>query len=226
MNVLVTGATKGLGRAMVDELILRNANVYATGRDEGQLLELRKASGCKGRVFDLAKADEVIKLYADAKEAFGGAPDVLINNAGFNSRKCLLADATLEEFDLQYAVNLRAPFLLCREALKDMSLARRGHIVNIVSSSALFAGETMGIYTTMKTGFRALTSVLIKEARPFNVKVTGIYPGGIDTSFRTESRPDFMRPESSAKLIAEMIFAPEDTVVHELVFRPISETNY
>ncbi len=225
MKALVTGATRGLGRAIVLELIRRKVDVYATGRNAEQLERLKEEAGCSGRPFDLSAAENVLALYADAKGTWG-VPDVLINNAGFNSRKSPVADATLEEFDAQYAVNLRAPFILCREAMKDMTKARRGHIVNVVSSCALFANETMGVYTAMKTGFRGLTNVLIKEARPFGIKVTGVYPGGIDTEFRAKARPDYMRPESVAELVVGAIFAPEDAVVHELVFRPMVESNF
>lgn len=165
-------------------------------------------------------------MYAAAKKALGAAPEVLVNNAGINPRKSPIADATLEDFDAQYAVNLRAPFLLCREAMRDMSAARRGHIVNIISSTALFANETMGIYTAMKSGMRGLTGVLIKEARRVGIKVTGVYPGGVDTEFRKVPRHDYMKPESAAKLIVDAIYAPDDAVVHELVFRPMVEENF
>jgi len=67
---------------------------------------------------------------------------------------------------------------------------------------------------------------LIKEGRPVNVKVTGVYPGGVDTDFRPEERLDYMRPDSVAKLIVQCILAPDDVVVHELVYRPMSDFNF
>lgn len=225
-TALVTGATRGIGRAVVLELVGRGAAVYATGRDERLLAELKAKTGCSGGAFDLAKPEEAVRMYAAAKEALGAAPEVLVNNAGINPRKSPIADATVEDFDAQYAVNLRAPFLLCREAMRDMSAARRGHIVNIISSTALFANETMGIYTAMKSGMRGLTGVLIKEARRVGIKVTGVYPGGVDTEFRKVPRHDYMKPESAAKLIVDAIYAPGDAVVHELVFRPMVEENF
>jgi len=226
LTALVTGATRGIGKAIVLELVGRGAAVYATGRDERLLAQLMAQTGCAGGAFDLADAAEVLRLYAAAKEALGRAPEVLVNNAGINPRKSPIADASIEDLEAQYAVNLRAPFILCREAMKDMREARRGHIVNIVSSTALFANETMGIYTATKSGLRGLTGVLIKEARQYGVKVTGVYPGGVDTEFRKVPRHDYMKPQSAAKLIADAIYAPDDAIVHELVFRPMVESNF
>jgi NAD(P)-dependent dehydrogenase (short-subunit alcohol dehydrogenase family) len=84
----------------------------------------------------------------------------------------------------------------------------------------------MGIYTTMKAGLRDLTKVLTKEVRASGVQVTAVYPGGVDTEFRANARPDYLRPESAARLIVDTLFAPEDAVVHDLVFRPMCETNF
>jgi len=226
LKALVTGATRGIGRAIARELASRGARVFVTGRDRALLDSLLDEIGCQGEAFDLSDPAAAPALYAAATAALGAPLDVLVNNAGINPRKSPIAEATLEDFDAQYAINLRAPFLLCREAMRDMCAARRGRIVNIVSSTALFANETTGVYTAMKTGLRGLTGVLIKEARPFNVKVTGVYPGGVDTEFRKIPRHDYMKPESAARLIVDAIYAPDDVVVHELVFRPMVEENF
>ena len=102
----------------------------------------------------------------------------------------------------------------------------RGHIVNVLTTCALFANENMGIDTAMKTGLQGLTKVLVKELRPAGVKVTAIYPGGVDTDIRPAPRPDYMRPDTAGRLIADVLFAPDDAVIHELVFRPMVETNF
>lgn len=224
-TALVTGATRGIGRAVVQQLAARQVRVFATGRDSARLDALRRETGCLGAVFDLSIPRQVTELYAAAEAALGHL-DFVVNNAGFNRRKAPLAETTPEEFDEQYAVNLRAPYLLCREALRAMAPRRSGHIVNVISTCALYSNETMGVYTAMKWGLRGLTGVLIKEARPHGVKVTAVYPGGTDTEFRATPRPDYMHPESAAKLIVDVLFAPADAVVHELTFRPLVETNF
>ncbi|HWQ07926.1 MAG TPA: SDR family oxidoreductase [Holophaga sp.] len=224
-TALVTGASRGIGRAIVQELTRRDVRVLATGRNPDRLEALRVETGCAVRPCDLARPEEVLALYRDAREILGSAPDILVNNAGFY-RKAPLAEASLEDFEAQYAVLLRAPFLLCREAGRDMRDRGRGHIVNVLTTCALFANENMGIYTAMKTGLQGLTKVLVKELRPAGVKVTAVYPGGVDTDIRPASRPDYMSPATAGKLIADVLFAPDDAVIHELVFRPMAETNF
>jgi short-subunit dehydrogenase len=101
-----------------------------------------------------------------------------------------------------------------------------GHLVNVASSTVLHGIESMGVYTSMKHGLRGLNTVLVKEARAVGVKVTLVYPGGMDTEFRAQSRPDYVSAASGAELIVGALLAPSDAVVHELVFRPMIETNY
>jgi NAD(P)-dependent dehydrogenase (short-subunit alcohol dehydrogenase family) len=224
-TALVTGASRGIGLVVAQELLRRGVRVFATGRDQARLETLQRETGCGISVRDLSRTEEVLSLYEEAKTHLGSAPDILVNNAGFY-RKSPLVEASLEEFEDQYAVLLRAPFLLCREAGRDMQARGSGHIVNVLTTCVLFANENLGIYTAMKTGFQGLTKVLIKEMRPFGVKVTAVYPGGVDTDVRPYPRPDYLRPETAGRLIADVFFAPEDAVIHDLVFRPMCESNF
>jgi NAD(P)-dependent dehydrogenase (short-subunit alcohol dehydrogenase family) len=182
--------------------------------------------GCAVGAYDLNDSAAPRNLYHAAVNAFGGPPDFVVNNAGFNSRKAAWVDVTDEELDRQYRVNLRAPAIISREAVRDMGARGSGHLVNVVSTAVLHGCETMGAYSAMKHGLYGLTKVLIKEARPLGVKVTAVHPGGTDTNFRDKQRPDYMRPESAAHMICDVLFAPDDVVVHELTFRPLIETNF
>ena len=218
-HVLITGATSGIGRALTSELCRQGYRVFATGRDKERLAQLREQTGCLGESYDLSQSDEVLALYYQAEKALGQV-DVLINNAGFNSRKAAIVDTSLEELEQQYAVNLRAPYLLCREALKPMMVRQRGYIINVVSTVAKRVNPTMGIYTATKQGLAGLNDVLMKEAQPHGVKVTALYPGGVDTAFRSEPRPNYMSAQSVAQTIAGLLTLPDDMVMHEMTFRP------
>jgi short-subunit dehydrogenase len=225
--VLITGASRGIGRALTLELRARGVDVVAAGRDPDKLAELAAETGAQTVSVDLGEKGAPARLYRLACDCLGRAPDGLINNAGYNSRKARFIETTEEEFEAQYRVNLAAPAELCRLALRDMTKAKRGHIVNILSTAVLHASETMSLYSAMKHGLSGLTQVLVKEARPEGVKVSAVYPGGTDTEFRATPRPDYMRPESVAQMILNAtFFAPSDAVTHELVFRPLVETNF
>jgi NAD(P)-dependent dehydrogenase (short-subunit alcohol dehydrogenase family) len=224
-TALITGATRGIGREVARQLHAAGFHVFVTGRDAALLESLRSELKCPGQIAELSRADVVIALFAAARQALGQV-DVLVNNAGFNRAKVPITTVTAEELDDSYAVNVRAPILLAREALKDMASRRSGHIVNVISSIAHTSAENYSVYTTMKHALRGFTGCLIKEARQVGVKVTGVYPGGVDTTFRPVARPDYLRPASAAHMIVQCILAPDDVMVHELTYRPIVETNF
>ena len=218
-TVFITGATRGIGRALAIDLCNKGYRVFATGRDELLLQELIEQTGCAGKSCDLSETESVVDLFHTATRTLGHI-DILINNAGMNSRKCELVNTNLEEFEQQYAINLRAPYLLCREAMQEMLTRKSGYIINVISTVAKRSSETMGIYTAMKQGFSGLNDVLMKEAQPHGIKVTAVYPGGTNTTFREQERPLYMSPESVATMISQLLANPEDVVVHELTFRP------
>lgn len=224
-TVLITGATRGIGREAVRQLCAQGFAVFATGRARMLLEQLKEETGCLGEVCDLADSGAVVDLYEKAHRALGRI-DVLINNAGFNPGKKPVDAVNVEDMDASYAVNFRACFILAREALKEMSARGSGHILNVVSTVARTSLANYSAYSVMKYALHGFTQCLIKEARQSNVKVTGVYPGGVDTDFRVEERPDYMKAESAAQMIVQCINVPEDVAVHELVYRPMVESNF
>ncbi|MFA0513370.1 SDR family oxidoreductase [Vibrio breoganii] len=219
MKVIVTGASSGIGFELVKQLCAENYQVFATGRNQDKLAELKTLTGCHIGAYDLSLSNQVGEMFDQAVRDLNGL-DVLINNAGMNSRKCPVDEFSVEELDLQYAVNLRAPMLLCNKALPLMKAQKSGYIVNVTSTVATRASETMSVYTAMKQGLAGFTGVLMKEAQPHGIKVTNLLPGGTDTSFRQAERPEYMKPESVARTILGLLKLPEDVIVHEMVFRP------
>lgn len=224
-RVLVTGATRGIGRELVLQLTQLGFVVYATGRDELALESLREECGCFASAADLSDPEAVVSLYTRARDALGRV-DVLINNAGLNHRKDPISEIELDDWELQYAVNLRAPFLLSREALREMGARRCGHILNVISTVAKTSMPNYALYCSMKYGLMGFTKCLIKEARLVNVKVTAVYPGGTDSDFRPEARPDYLKVDSAARMIVHCLTAPDDVVVHDLTYRPMVESNF
>ena len=222
-SVLITGASSGIGRALAVELAKRDWRVLAAGRNIESLNLLRTETGCEIIVMDLFESKSAVDLYKIAEKKFNGL-DVLVNGAGINKRKVSIADIDLSDWEVHMALNVRAPMLLCREAMRRMS--KGGHIVNIVSSIALTSQVNYSIYTATKYALMGFTNTLRKEAQSKGIKVTAAFPGGTDTNFRQEERLDYMRPESAALMLVHALEAPEDVVMHELVYRPMIETNF
>jgi short-subunit dehydrogenase len=223
--VFITGATRGIGRELTRQLSELGYSIFATGRDAALLDALKTETGCRGETADLCDPVQVVDIYRLANEALGRV-DILINNAGLNHVKVPIAEIELADWELQYAVNLRAPMILSREAMREMGERKSGHIVNVVSTIAKTSQPNYSIYSAMKYGFMGFTKCLIKEGLEKHVKVTAVYPGGTDSDFRPEDRPDYLTVASAAKMIVHCITAPEDVVVHDLTYRPMVEQNF
>ncbi|MCH2110813.1 MAG: SDR family oxidoreductase [Polyangiaceae bacterium] len=224
-TAIVTGATSGIGKALTLSLAARGVRVVALGRNPSVLKELARGSEVMPLEFDLS-ADNVEEVLPTAVRLLGAAPDFLVNNAGYNSRKAPWVEVEAEELDALYRVNLRAPLLLSKAGLALMMNRGSGHILNVISTVVHRGIEEMGAYTAMKQGLLGGTRVLIKEAAKTGIKVTAFCPGGTDTDFRAAERPEYMRPESVAEMAEHVLFAPRDVVVHEMTFRPMVETNF
>ena len=226
-TVVVTGASRGIGRSLALRLAAEGARLGVCGRDEAALSELEGELGTPvvTAAFDLSLEAPALEFLEKVRAELGGI-DVLVNNAGFNPRKAPLAEIGTDEFDSIMAVNLRAPFLLMRETAREMKERGGGHVINILSTVCHSDMATMGAYTAAKEGLRALTNVFRKEVLEDGTRVTAVYPGGTDTDFRPNPRPDYMKPSSVADAVLTALTLPEDLVVHELTFRPMVENNF
>jgi len=229
--VLLTGATSGIGRALALRLAQEGARLAVCGHSPekmASLLDALASAGCPPplhAVFDLRSEGDIL-AFVQRVRAELGVPDILINNAGVNVAKAPVADIRTGDFDLMQAINLRAPMIFMREALRLMRARGGGHVVNVLSSACLYSNEAMGGYTAGKAGLDALTRIFRKECQPHGVRVTAVYPGGTDTAFRPVPRPDYMAPDSVAEALVALLKLPADVVPHEFVFRPEVETTY
>ncbi|OUX38926.1 MAG: hypothetical protein CBE26_00145 [Kiritimatiellaceae bacterium TMED266] len=222
-SVLITGATSGIGRALAVQLAARKWRVLASGRDTERLAALQAETGCLVAAADVTNEAEVVALFDRAWNELNGV-DALVNSAGINHIKAPVAEIEVADWEQQMAINLRAPMVMCREAMRRMEAG--GHILNVVSTIALTSQPNYSIYTASKYGLLGFTNSLRKEAQAQGIKVTAAFPGGTDTDFRPEERPEYMRAESAAVLLVQALEAPADVAVHEVVYRPMVETNF
>jgi len=220
---VVTGAGSGIGKALALALAGQGVTVAAVGRRAAALEEvaaLAAAAGGKGRAYaaDLACEDEiralVTMLHRDCERI-----DILVHNAAA-MRMGRIADAPVEDLDLQYRTNVRAPYLLT-QGLLPMLRQRRGQIVFMNSSAGLTAGAGVGPYAATKHALKALADSLREEVNRDGVRVVSVFPGRTATPLQEQVHAWERRPYRPERLLqAEDIAA---TVVNALCLPPTAE---
>jgi NAD(P)-dependent dehydrogenase (short-subunit alcohol dehydrogenase family) len=178
-RALVTGATKGIGFETCKVLADAGADIAAVGRDVKGLRDVAAAVEKLGRkciqiVADVSTAEGAVKGARDSLMAFGTV-DILVNNAGI-ALNDLLLEASLEDWDMTIAVNLRAPFLIAREVVPGMIKQKRGKIINVSSQAGLVALEAHGAYCASKGGLNMLTKVMTVEWARHNIQINSVCP--------------------------------------------------
>lgn len=178
-TVIVTGATKGIGRDIALSFARAGCTLGVTGRDEQQLRELaEEAKGfgvtCRTRRADLARAAECLQMAEHFAQSFP-VIDILVNNAGLSFPEKLV-DLQVEHWDTTLAVNLRAPALISKVIGAKMVAQGRGVIINIASNACLAGIAEHAAYCASKFGLNGLTKVMAIELGPHNIRVNAIAP--------------------------------------------------
>jgi len=194
---VVTGASRGIGRAIAQQLAKDGRHVVLASRSEGPLNELREeivAAGGQASVVtvDMSDASSVASLI-EATVSEHGRLDILVNNAGI-TRDNLSLRMSDEEFDDVINVNLRGVFVACRAAARPMMRGRFGRIVNIGSTSGLVGNAGQANYAASKAGMIGMTKSVAKELSSRNIRVNAVAPGFIETEM-TKNLPEKAKEE-------------------------------
>lgn len=191
--VLVTGGTRGIGRAIVDAFVTKGAHVVYTG----QAPQRPKSASPNAihRACDVRSSDAVDQLVAEISAEYGRL-DVLVNNAGI-SRDSLIHTTHETDFDDVIEVNLRGTWLCTRSALRLMRASGSGSIVNISSISGKVGNFGQASYAASKAGIVALTKVTAREGARYGIRANAIRPGFIETAMT-----DAMRDQDREALLA------------------------
>jgi 3-oxoacyl-[acyl-carrier protein] reductase len=179
-SVLITGGSRGIGRAMVELFAkegYRVAFTYLSSQTEAR--ELSARTGALALLADCEREDAILSAVAEAEAALGSI-DCLINNAAISGFS-LLTDITTEEWDRFLRVNLTAPFIFSRAVLPAMIRKGQGRIVNITSMWGLVGASCEVHYSATKAGLIGFTKALAKEVGPSGITVNAIAPGVIET---------------------------------------------
>jgi 3-oxoacyl-[acyl-carrier protein] reductase len=205
---IVTGASRGIGRAIARELAKAGYDVAVNYRDRESdaraIVEEITRAGGRARAFraDVGDREAGQALVRQALDAFGQV-DVLVNNAGIHLPGVGLADVGPADWERILRVNLSAPFYLIQAVLPHMRGRRAGHIVNLSSNVTQRYPATYGPYTVSKSGLEALTRILAKEEGRHGIRINAVAPGPIDTDMMAESLAA-MGPERAAGFIASI----------------------
>lgn len=206
--ILITGASRGIGRTIAIELAKMNYKVianYNKSEEKAQNLEKENPNISIFKA-DVSKRDEVKNMVEYVVEKYGKI-DVLINNAGIDQEK-MFQDITDEDWKEIIDVNLYSAFCTTQEALKDMLKNKSGLIINISSIYGMNGGSCASVYSATKAGIDGLTKSLAKELGPSNIRINSIAPGCIDTdmnAYLTEEDWKQIKEETPLKKIGKTI---------------------
>lgn len=226
-NALVTGGTRGIGKAIAEGLARRGVNVAVAGRNIDAAMEVAaalSALGVRSRGFrlDVSNGREVEQVFEEFRKEFSRI-DILINNAGI-TKDGLLMRMKEEAWDAVIDINLKGVFLCSREAIKDMAKQRYGRIVNITSVAAFMGNPGQANYSASKAGIVGFTKTVAREYAGRGVTVNAVAPGFIETAM-TDVLPENVKEEMK-KLIPLGRFGKGEDIAHAAVFLVSPESGY
>ena len=224
---LVTGASRGIGKAIAAELARRGMTVIGTATSESGaqgITQWLSAGGFKGRglVLDVASQESVDAVLKDI-EAHEGSPTVLVNNAGI-TRDNLLLRMKPEEWDEIMNTNLASVFRLSKAVLRGMMKARRGRIINIASVVGVMGNAGQTNYAAAKAGVIGFSKSLAREVGSRNITVNVVAPGFIATDMTAQLAAE-QQQQLASQVALGRLGAPED-IAHAVAFLASPQAAY
>ena len=190
-NIILTGATGGIGNSILEKLINSGANVLATGTNEDKLKSIKeKYKTIITEKFDISNHSEIESFVNKANDTLGGRIDVLINNAGI-TRDNLSIRMKEDEWQKVIDINLTSTFLLSKNSIKKMLKSKKGKIINITSVVGHTGNIGQANYTASKAGVVAMSKSLALEYGKKNINVNCISPGFITTDMTDKINDDY-----------------------------------
>jgi NAD(P)-dependent dehydrogenase (short-subunit alcohol dehydrogenase family) len=228
-TALITGAASGLGAATARVFASHGARVVCGDIDEKGVREVAGEIGGRALYLDVAEPTSAEATVGEVLDSEGHI-DILVNNAGVDFIRST-TEMTLAEWDRVQHVNLRAPWLLSRAVFPHMVEHGSGQIVNVSSTASKKGWPNATAYAASKHGVMGLTQALHAEGKEHGVRVMAVVAGGMRTNFfRTLDPPpppeNLQPPQNVANCILFMVCQPPESVIHELIVTPMTETSY
>jgi 3-oxoacyl-[acyl-carrier protein] reductase len=208
-NIIITGASGGIGKSIVAKLHEKGANILATGTRVEKLEELKeKFNNIKVLKFDISQHEKIEEFINNATEELGGSLDCIINNAGI-TKDNLTIRMSLEEWTKVIDINLTSTFLMCKYSIKKMLKNKSGKIINITSVVGHTGNAGQANYTASKAGIVAMSKSLAIEYAKKNININCISPGFISTAM-TDKIDEKFKEAIIAKIPSNRLGKPED----------------
>jgi 3-oxoacyl-[acyl-carrier protein] reductase len=223
-NVIVTGASGGIGNAIIKKLSEAGANILASGTRIEKLEELKKNfEGLKILKFDISQSDKIEEFIENATSELGGSLDSIVNNAGITQDN-LAIRMSLDEWQKVININLTSTFLMSKFAIKKMLKNKSGKIVNITSVVGHTGNLGQANYTASKAGIVAMSKSLAIEYAKKNININCISPGFIKTAM-TNNIDDKFKEVIVSKIPSARLGEPED-IANAVLFLSSDQSNY
>ena len=223
-NIIVTGASGGIGNAIVKSFYDYGANVLASGTKIEKLEELKsKFKNIKIIKFDISQSDKIEDFIENASNELGGNLDCIVNNAGI-TKDNLAIRMSLEEWKKVIDINLTSTFLLSKFAIKKMLKNKSGKIINITSVVGHTGNLGQTNYTASKAGIVAMSKSLAIEYAKKNININCISPGFIKTAM-TDKIDEKYKEVILSKIPSARLGEPED-IANAVIFLASNQSNY
>ena len=223
-NIIVTGATGGIGNSIIKKLYDAGANILATGTKNEKLEELKKKfQNIQTLKFDISQTDNLENFIEDATKQLGGKLDCIVNNAGITQDN-LAIRMSLEEWKKVIDINLTSTFLISKFAIKKMLKNKKGKIINITSVVGHTGNLGQTNYTASKAGIVAMSKSLAIEYAKKNININCISPGFIKTAM-TEKIDEKFKEVIISKIPSARLGEPED-VANAVIFLASPQSDY
>ena len=223
-NIIVTGASGGIGNAIIKKLNEAGANILASGTRIEKLEELKKNfEGIRILKFDISQSDKIEEFIENATTKLGGSLDGLVNNAGITQDN-LAIRMSLDEWQKVININLTSTFLMSKFAIKKMLKNKSGKIVNITSVVGHTGNLGQANYTASKAGIVAMSKSLAIEYAKKNININCISPGFIKTVM-TDKIDDKFKEIIVSKIPSARLGEPDD-IANAVLFLSSDQSNY
>ncbi len=227
-TAIVTGGTKGIGRAIAESLVTAGVNVSFSARHENEIqravAELNEHGRGRAAGFfcDVRDEAQVRAFFAQTVETFG-VVDILVNNAGIGMF-ATVESMSADDFRAVIETNVCGVFYCCHEAIPLMKQRGGGYIINISSLAGTNAHPRMAAYNASKFGLNGFSEALMQEVRHDNIKVSYIMPGSVNTAFGGDQPSDEnswqLQPEDVAQTVMNLLSYPDRALASRIELRP------